>query len=300
MMTQWIVMSATFAAISTGLFAVGMFIRDLINGGRPANTSRARLELAPQQPEGWIDGRMFRLVEESGTALDHTTATFLLAGLAIVGIGIPLAFFESLIFAAIGGIVLPALFIIYLLVIRFFRIRNMQKNLPIALQAVADSIRSGQTLDEACGLAARDIPGPLGVEFRYAVRQMELGHSPMSVMSRMAIRVPLHEFRIFATAVAIHRRAGGNLSVLTERMAHVSRDRQDVRSHLMAVTAGSQLSAFGMVVGGLVAVAALIWLQPGYLEQYLTNPKGPMILTVVVGLQLLGTFWVWRILKTSY
>ena len=62
MMTQWIVMSATFAAISTGLFAVGMFIRDLIYGGRPANTSRARLELAPQQPEGWIDGRMFRLV----------------------------------------------------------------------------------------------------------------------------------------------------------------------------------------------------------------------------------------------
>ncbi len=299
-MTQLVVMSATFAAISTGLLALGMVIRDLIWGGKAEDKTRQRLELAPRQPEGMIDGYMFRLVEETGSTLDHSTVTFLLAGTAIIGIAIPLVFLENLILAAIGGVVVPAVFLIYLMVVRFFRIRNMQRNLPIALQAVADSIRSGQTMEEACDLAARDIPGPLGAEFKYAVRQMELGHSPMSVMNRMAIRVPLHEFRIFATAVAIHRRAGGNLSTLTERMAHVSRDRQDVRSHLMAVTAGSQLSAFGMVIGGLVAVAALMWLQPGYLEQYVTHPRGPSILAVVIGLQLVGTFWVWRILKTSY
>jgi len=299
-MTQLVVMSAAFAAISTGILALGMFIRDLIYGGRPVDTSRQRLELAPRQPEGMIDGKMFRLVEEAGSSFDYMTVTAILAGAAVIGMGVPLAFMDNLLLAAAGAVVLPAVFLIYLLAVRFFRIRNMQKHLPIALQAVADAIRSGQTLEEACGPAARDIPGPLGAEFSYAVRQMELGHSPMSVMNRMAIRVPLHEFRIFATAVAIHRRAGGNLSTLTERMAHVSRDRQDVRSHLMAVTAGSQLSAFGMVVGGILAVFALMWLQPTYLEQYITHPRGPQILAVVIGLQLMGSFWVWRILKTSY
>ncbi len=299
-MNQIVVMSATLAAISTGVFALGMFIRDLIYGGRSVEQTRQRLELAPKQPEGYIDGSMFRLVEESGSAFDYSTLTALIGGGAVLGIAIPLVFFENLLVAAAGGLLVPAIIIVYMQLVRFFRIRNMQKHLPIALQCVADAVRSGQTLEEACSLAARDIPGPLGAEFSFAVRQMELGHTPMSVMNRMAIRVPLHEFRIFATAVAIHRRAGGNLSVLTERMAHVSRDRQDVRSHLMAVTAGSQLSAIGMALGGVVAVAVLLWLQPGYLEQYMTHPKGPMILMTVVGLQVLGTFWVWRILKTSY
>ena len=38
-MTQYVVMSAAFAAISTGIIAVGMFIRDLIYGGRPVDFS---------------------------------------------------------------------------------------------------------------------------------------------------------------------------------------------------------------------------------------------------------------------
>ena len=299
-MNQLVVMSATFAAISTGLFALGMFVRDLIYGGRTEQATRQRLELSPKPPEGAIDGYMFRLVEESGSGFDQATATAILAGAAVVGLAAPWVLFENLLAAAAGMILLPLAWVGYLEARRFFRIRSMRKHLPIALQAVADAIRSGQTLDEACKLASRDIPGPRGAEFAYAVRQMDLGHTPMSVMNRMAIRVPLHEFRIFATAVAVHRRAGGNLSLLTERMAHVSRDRQDVRSHVTAVTAGSQLSAVGMVLGAIVAVLALFWLQPDYLQQYLTHPKGPTILIVVISLQIVGTFWVWRILKTSY
>ncbi|ADB15760.1 type II secretion system protein [Pirellula staleyi DSM 6068] len=297
MFAELAIVGATFASVSAALATIGLLARDLFS--KP-DTSRPRLELAEPQPEGDLNRWFFRLVEESGTFMDMTTATAVVIGGGVLGLGLPLVMFENLLGAAGGlilGITLP---IVYLSVLRWWRVGTMQKQMPQALQAVADAVRSGQTLSEACQLVSKEIKGPLGQEFAYAHQQLELGHAPVSVMNRMATRVPLTEFRVFATAVVVHRRAGGNLSLLTERMSHSARDRQDVRNHLMAVTSGSRLSAFGMVLGGIIAVAFLTWLEPDYVRAFLENPKGPWLLFIAFMLQVVGAIWVWRILKVNY
>lgn len=297
MIAEIAIASATFLTVSAALTAVGLFIRDMFTPA-PAAT-RPRLEFAPAEPEGDINRGFFRLVEESGTALDHGTALAVVIGCAIIGLGIPLALFDNLLGAAGGmvlGIVIP---IAYLSVIRWWRLGSMRNKLPYALQAVADAVRGGQTLSEACELVGREIKGPLGQEFRYAHSQLELGHAPIAVMNRMVRRVPLPEFRVFATAVVVHRRAGGNLSLLTERMSKAAHDKQDVRNHMLAMTAGGRLSAIGMVLGAVIAAALLIWLEPDYIGAFLKNPKGPWLLALAVTLQIVGGIWVWRILKAT-
>ncbi len=295
MFAEIAVMSVTFASVATALGAIGFFVRDIFT--RPAEATRQRLALAPEEPAGDLNRLFFMLVEESGTTMDMGTALALVMGGAIVGLAIPLVFFENLLGAA-GGMVLGATIPVgYLLAIRFFRIRNMRKHLPQALQAVADSVRSGQNLSEACQLVSQEIKGPLGQEFGFAHSQLELGHAPIAVMGRMVRRVPLPEFRVFATAVIVHRRAGGNLSLLTERMAKASHDRQDIRNHMLAVTAGSRLSAIGMVVAGIVALIVLGWMEPEYITTFMSHPKGPWLLAASIGLQVIGGIWVWRILK---
>jgi hypothetical protein len=77
-------------------------------------------------------------------------------------------------------------------------------------------------------------------------------------MNRMVRRVPLAEFRNFATAVVVHRRAGGNLSLLTERMSKAAHDKSDMRNHILAMTAGGRLSAIGMVAAAFRRPAALV------------------------------------------
>jgi tight adherence protein B len=295
-MAELAIAGVTFATVATSLAAIGMFLRDLFT--RPVDpNARQRLEFAPAEPPGEINGWFFRLVEESGTTLDYGAALAVVVGAAILGLGIPLVFFDNLLGAAGAMVAGAAIPILYLAVIRWWRLSKMRSALPYALQAVADAVRGGQTLSEACELVAQETKGPLGQEFRYAHSQLELGHSPIAVMNRMVRRVPLPEFRIFATAVIVHRRAGGNLSLLTERMSKASHDRQDVRNHLMAVTAGSRLSAIGMVVGAFVAAALLCWIEPDYIDSFLGNPKGPWLLATAVILQIIGGIWVWRILK---
>lgn len=298
MTAQIALITITFASVSAGLAAVGFFVRDLF--AKPKAATRQRLEFAAEEPAGGIDGWFFQLIEQSGLALDMSTALLIVLGAGIAGAGLPYLLFDNLLGAAGGMIVGMGIAITYFQIVRFFRVRKMQSTLPQALQAVSDSIRSGQTLSEACELVSKEIKGPLGSEFGYAHEQLELGHSPISVMNRMARRVPLPEFRIFSTAVVVHRRAGGNLSLLSERMSKAARDRQEVRSHLMATTAGGRLSAIGMVVGTVVAIVLLGWIEPDYINKFLNTEKGPWLLVTAIGLQVVGGLWVWRILRTSY
>lgn len=297
MLANIAVAGVTFASVTIVLAAIGMFVRDLF---APApDTSRPRLGFAPEEPNGAIDGAFFRLVEESGTPLDMQTWLAIVIGAGIVGAAIPLTFFDNLL-AAAGGMAVGALIpILYLLFIRWWRLGGMRKQLPYALQAVADAVRSGQTLSEACELVSKEIKGPLGQEFGYAFQQLELGHSPIGVMNRMVRRVPLSEFRIFATAVIVHRRAGGNLSLLTERMSKAAHDKSDVRNHVLAMTAGSRLSAIGMVIAAILAAGLLSWMEPEYVEVFVKSPKGPYLIATAILLQIIGGVWVWRILKTS-
>ncbi len=291
------VMSVTFASVSATLAALGFFLRDLF---APSEQPRQRLELAAQEPAGELNRAFFQLVEASGTSLDMTTALLIVLGGVIAGGGICFVFVENLLAVAGGMILGGALPIAWLIVVRAIRVGQMRKVLPQALQAIADAVRSGQNLSEAFELVAKEIKGPLGAEFTYAYNQLELGHSPISVMNRMVFRVPLPEFRIFATAVVVHRRAGGNLSLLTERMAHSARDRQDVRNHLLAVSAGSRLSAWGMVIGAMLAVAILASLEPEYVKTFIVHPKGPWLVGTAIALQCIGGLWVWRILRQQY
>ena len=291
------VVGVTFASVTMILAAIGMFIRDLFAGA--ASTARQRLTFAPEEPAGDINRSFFRLVEESGTTMDMPTALAMVIGAGIVGVTIPLALFDNLL-AAAGGLVLGAAIpILYLSIVRWWRLGGMRQKLPYALQAVADAVRGGQTLSEACQLVSREIKGPLGQEFGYAHQQLELGHSPIGVMNRMVRRVPLPEFRIFATAVVVHRRAGGNLSLLTERMSKAAHDKTDVRNHVLAMTAGSRLSAIGMVIAAVLAAGLLTWMEPEYTEMFWKNPKGPYLIATAITLQVIGGIWVWRILKTS-
>lgn len=291
------VMGVTFASVSAALAAIGLFVRDmLVRREEP----RQRLEMAPVEPSGDLNRAFFQLVEASGTALDMGTAMLIVLGGVLVGGGICFVFAENLLAAAGGMILGGAIPVLWLVVFRAIRVSKMRQVLPQALQAVADAIRSGQNLSEAFELVSKETKGPLGAEFTHACSQLELGHSPISVMNRMVHRVPLTEFRIFATAVVVHRRAGGNLSLLTERMAHAARDRQDVRNHLLAVTAGSRLSAWGMVIGSILAVAILASLEPEYVQSFITHPKGPWLIGIAVALQCIGGLWVWRILRQQY
>jgi len=308
-LTVSLIAFASFIAATGAVLAVALLIRDLRRSNKKPDE---RLELTPEQvraeaailppppPSGRIDRAFYGLIESSGTGIDPQAALALVIGGAIVGCATALVLSEHLLAGGAGLLLGCSLPLAWWALGRMRRLRLMKRNLPETLEMLADGVRTGGSLQQAAELVAEQAPAPLSREFDYCVSQLKLGHSPLAVMQRMARRIPLPEFRIFATAVLVHRQTGGNLALLAERLATSARDRYEFHGHVRAVTAASRFSVIGLTLGTVVAMGILAWLRPEYLEVFRSHELGPSLLAVSAGLQVLGIVWIWRTLKVHF
>jgi len=307
----WIVLPAMIGvSILLGLVAVGMLMRDVTrrrDGAAPGEATpdgvapeEEPLFLTGEPDRGRIDQSFRRLVQQSGTTLSEGAVLALVIGAGVVGGAAIFTFTDDLLLSGAGVVLGVTLPILVLYIVRWRRFRQMRAAMPETLDTVADAIRSGRTLQHTFKMVAEETNTAFSDEFEHAAAQLELGHSPVSVLNRMVRRLPLAEFRIFATAVLVHRQAGGNLALLTERLANSARDREQFHGHLGAVTAGSRFSAIGLVFGSIIGIVVLGLIQPTYVGSFFTNPYGLPLLAIAGTLELIGILWVWRILKVQY
>lgn len=304
-MSLLIPMSLIFLAVAGLLLAVGLLVIDLRR--REENPESllgvpSELEVAAfigDRPKG-IDRWFYELVETSGSTWDGKMALAWVVGLAIVGAAIPLAFFEDFAGAAAGLVAGVALPLCWWSFRRARRLGVMQRHLADTLEMVADELRGGQTLEQAAQAVSEQAVEPLRTEFAFCVTQLRLGQSPLAVLTRMARRIPLPEFKIFATAVLVHRQTGGNLALLADRLAHSARDRDEIAGHVRAVTAGSRFSVIGVTLGTLIGIGMLASMRPEYVLVFRDHPLGPQLVLLAAGLWLLGVVWIWRVLKVSF
>ncbi len=184
--------------------------------------------------------------------------------------------------------------------VRGRRIRAMERLMPGALDQMADCLHGGQTLEQAAESVSMQTASPLKEEFGHCVQLLKMGQSPVAVMDRLSRRIPLPEFRLFATAVLVHRQTGGNLAQLTARLAVSARDRQEWRRHLGAQTVTGRYSALGLVACGIVGMTVLGMNRPEYTSFFFTHPRGPGFLAAAVVLLIVGTIWISRVIRVNY
>jgi tight adherence protein B len=257
-------------------------------------------EMLAREATNWLDRRFYLLLERSGSRLSVASALTVLAAAAAVGCTLGLVLLEDFLAGVVG------LFLGTMLILGWWgfqqsrRLKKMQLSLPGALDLLADALHSGQTLEQAAELIATQTQAPLKDEFAHAVSQLRLGHSPVAVMERMAHRIPLPEFQVFATAVLVHRQTGGNLAKLTSRLAGAARDRQEFLGHLGAQTVAGRYSVIGLVVAATVGLTILVMARPQYLKFFLEHELGPGLLITAGALLLVGTLWMWRVTSVKY
>ncbi|MBX7073886.1 MAG: type II secretion system F family protein [Pirellulales bacterium] len=299
-----------FAAATTAALAVALSIRDIRAAAAVGVDRRIGLDrlsgwdlakgLELPVPQTGINRLFAELVEQSGVATNAATALAIVAGTGVVGLAAPLLLLENIPLAAAGLLLGTLTPLAYLAIKRWRRRKLIAQQLPEAMEILADGVRSGRSFEQAMELVARDAPAPLSQEFADSASQLRLGQSPVAVLERMVCRLPLAEFKILAITILVHRQTGGNLALLVERLAAATRDRQEFRGHVRAMTAGSKISAIGLFVGTFAAVGLLAWMEPAYLGDFLASPMGPPLLAVAIVLDLVGFVWVWRIAKVDY
>jgi len=261
---------------------------------------RPAIDHQSRGPVARFDRWFLQLVRDSGLAYDPVSACLLLilsgAGVA----GVLFLWREQVLVSVLGLVAGMGIPVAYLTMRKHKRIKQLQEQLPPALDMLARCVRAGQSLDQALLSVGQQAPEPLAAEFRLCAKQLDLGLGMASVMRLLVERVRLHDVRIFTTTLTVHRQTGGNVAKVLERLAGVIRDRLSYRRQLRVATGAGKASAILVSLIGPLVFVFFFFFRPEYLETMLTSPLGQSALLVAVLLEIVGLVWTARLLRPTY
>lgn len=176
----------------------------------------------------------------------------------------------ALLFAIVGVFIPP-------LVLRFRRGRRkrmLMLQLPDALLAMVNAVRSGLGLQQSLESCAETMPDPLGYELKRVVMEVRLGQGLREAIMHSSQRFDIAEWLIAVRGVRVQMRKGGSLASILGSAADVLRQRISLREDLSVETAQATASKYLLSGLPLALVAVLSFVSPSYMTPMFTNVLG--------------------------
>jgi tight adherence protein B len=241
-----------------------------------------------------------KLIEQSGVKV--TVGVVILSSALLAAIGLLAAhrafgyFMVGLVFGGLTGSI-PMLALMWK---RDRRTAKFEELFPEAIDLLSRALRAGHAFTTALGMVAEELPQPIAGEFRLLYDRQNYGLPLNEALRDFAERVPLLDARFFVTAVLTQRESGGNLSEVLDNLASVVRDRFALKRQVEVKSAHGRIT--GWVLSAMPPALALIFMvtSPGYLRPLIEDPAGIRMLITGIGLQILGTVVIRRIIKINY
>jgi tight adherence protein B len=210
------------------------------------------------------------------------------------GVGLMVAGPSGCVLGALGFAFLPYLFVRRK---RTKRLDALEEQFPEALDFLARSMRAGHAFSISLEMVGEELPDPLGQEFRTLFNEQNLG-APLEVALRnFTNRVPLLDCRFFTSSVLLQKQTGGNLSEILSRLAYVIRERFRLKGQVKAASAHGRMTATILTLLPVATMLALLFVAPGYLQGMAADPDGKMMIAGAVIAQVLGNFFIKKIIK---
>lgn len=200
-------------------------------------------------------------------------------------------------FAIVSGILFACLPFAYVSFMRKKRLGKYSEYLPDALAMMCNALKAGQSLNACFSLVSEQAPAPLGPEFARCYEEQNLGIPLETALIEMSKRAPNVDLKFFATAVILQRQTGGDLCEILDKIARLIRERFQIHGMIMALTGEGRLS--GAVLLGLppVLTGVMFFLNPEYIMRLFTHPIGHQMLAGAAVAQVLGFFWIRKIIN---
>lgn len=209
----------------------------------------------------------------------------IIVAIALGGLAWTMTPLLGLLGALAGGLWLPR---VALKVMTKRRLKKFTGIFADAIDVIVRGVRSGLPVGECMKIIGRELPEPVGGEFRQVTEGVRLGMTLQDSLQRMGERVPTAEVHFFCIVLAINQQTGGNLAVTLKNLSDVLRARKRMRDKIQAMSSEAKASAgiigsLPIAVGSLLAVIA-----PDYIGLLFTTSTGHWILAGGVGIMGVG------------
>jgi tight adherence protein B len=207
----------------------------------------------------------------------ETLALMVLVSSAIVG-GLLLLITGRMVPAFFGFIMVPFGFWWYSSIRVTRRAAMFERQFVDGLELSARALRAGHPLTAAFQLIADEIPPPVGSLFSEICQQQALGVRMEDALRRTASQTKSDDLKLFAAAMAIHLRSGGNLADVMQGLAYVIRERLRLGRRFRVLIAQTQISKRILLGMPMIMFGVLNVIGPEYMNTMYTTPFGQFLL----------------------
>jgi tight adherence protein B len=175
------------------------------------------------------------------------------------------------------------------------RLNKLNEQISDSITVMTNSLRAGYSFQQALDLVGREMSGPLAVEFRRTLREINFGSTTEQALMNLIERAESNDLELMLTAVLIQRQIGGNLAEIFDNISNSIKERIRLKGEIKTLTAQGRIS--GLMIGLLpVALfAILILISPDYIGILLKEGSGRIIMGGAVVSEIIGFLMVRKV-----
>ncbi|MFT5511173.1 MAG: tight adherence protein B [Hyphomicrobiaceae bacterium] len=220
-------------------------------------------------------------------------------GLAVVSGALITYFSKEVIYGVLGGMALSYAPFLLISKQRRTRLERFQEQFPEALDTMSRAMRAGHPYNMSLKYVSEELGSPISEEFGIMFTDVNYGGDHRRALLNLLERVPSVTVMAFVTAVLIQRDTGGDLTGLLSKLAGTVRARFKFQRTIQTMTAAGRLSGWILSLEPF-ALFAILWMtSPAYIEVMFTDPRGPPMLALTLGIIFVGALWIRKIITVD-
>ena len=244
-----------------------------------------------------LQDRLQTMLEQAGlkwsvARLVHACLGCFLAAFAIAWVYLPPQMVHLAFLPAFGFMLLP---IFHVARKRAARIAKFEEQFPESLEFVARSMRAGHGFSVSLEMIHREFQEPLAGEFRRTFEEHNLGMPLELALEKLGHRIPLLDVQFFVSAVMLQKRTGGNLAEILDKLAYIIRERFKLRGRIKAISAHGRMTGIALSSIPIGVAVLTFWTNPDYVRFFVNDEMGNIMMVAAVLLQMLGYFFIQKI-----
>ncbi|MHC4991784.1 MAG: type II secretion system F family protein [Planctomycetota bacterium] len=179
------------------------------------------------------------------------------------------------------------------------RRKTIEQQLPVVVRQMSSSVGSGMTLVQAIERLGERGPEPIRTEFRIMANYWKMGSDFGSTIEEAKRRLALKNFTLFASAILVNQRMGGNVTETLDRLADSLESLERMRRDVYAATAEGRTNIKVLAVAPFIMLGLIAFMDPGAVGMLFTTTIGLFILAIALLLAGTGTAWAWKVVNAD-
>ena len=245
---------------------------------------------------GWLEHSIWRFTPdpipaERYVAWYYAAAVTLLFLLLLVTPNVPVA-----LLAWALSIQIPRV-----LIARAWSVRRKQIDgqLPGAVRQMSASVGSGLSLAQAIEHMAQRAPDPIRTEFRLMANYWKRGADYSAIIEEAKRRLALPNFNLFASALIVNQRMGGNITQTLDSLAGALESIDKMKRDVHAATSEGRTNIKVLALAPFLMLGLVALMDAEAVGLLFTSGLGHLILAVATALSATGTWWAWNIVHAD-